>query len=87
MANGRIDYDESMNLRFEVNKVSIGSWLPLFDKERELTVDGYLSGAADLAGRFIEPSFIVDAAIDSLTYRDVRPGRAECQRPVQRTNY
>ena len=74
MANGRIDYDESMNLRFEVNKVSIGSWLPLFDKERELKVDGYLSGAADLAGRFVEPSFVVDAAIDSLTYRNTGLG-------------
>ena len=69
MARGRLNYDETMNLRVEVNDVVISSWLQLFDQE--LPVDGHLSGSADLAGSFIAPSFVVDGGIDSLTYQSV----------------
>jgi len=71
-ADGRVNYDESMKLVLAVQNIPIAPWLRLFEKDIEL--DGYLSGRGDLEGSFVSPVFDIDGSIDSMIYRELYLG-------------
>ncbi len=72
-ATGRINYDESMDLRLSVRQVPLDPWLHLFDTALSLT--GNVSCAATVQGTFMEPTFTFLGTVDSITYRDLYLGR------------
>ncbi|MFZ5980119.1 MAG: translocation/assembly module TamB domain-containing protein [Candidatus Zixiibacteriota bacterium] len=65
---GRVDYDESMNMKISVKDLPIEPWRTFF--EADYPVDGYLSCEADLGGTFLKPCFTLSGSIDSLSYFD-----------------
>lgn len=72
LIDGRMDFDESMDLTLTVNQVDITPWLKLFDEE--LPLEGILSCQATLDGTFMNPAFRLDGKVDSLTYRSLLLG-------------
>lgn len=70
--DGRVNYDETMDLVLAVDDIPIAPWLHLFEQEFEL--DGYLSGRGGLRGSFSSPVFDVDGSIDSMLYRGLYLG-------------
>jgi len=71
-ADGRVNYDETMDLLLTGVDIPIAPWLHLFDQELEL--DGYLSGKGNLGGSFVAPVFDVEGSIDSMVYRNLLLG-------------
>lgn len=72
LIDGRLDFDESMELILSVNQVEILPWLKLFDEE--LSLEGILSCEATLSGSFMDPAFRLNGRIDSLTFRSLLLG-------------
>ncbi len=66
---GRIDFDESLDVLLSIQDVPIAPWLNLFDTS--YTLDGRLSCAALLHGSIPEPEFTLYGNVDSLSYRDL----------------
>jgi hypothetical protein len=71
-AEGRLNYDESMELIVEIDSVQLGPWINLFDTS--LAVDGRLSCRATLNGTFLKPLFTLVGSVDSLVYRGLYLG-------------
>ncbi|MCP4685578.1 MAG: hypothetical protein GY867_09025, partial [bacterium] len=71
-ADGRVNYDETMDLLVTVEDIPIAPWLHLFDQE--LKMDGYLSGRGELGGAFAAPEFEVAGSIDSMVYEGLLLG-------------
>lgn len=67
--NGRVNYDESMDMLLSINHIPIEPWKNLY--EDSLSVDGLLSCEASLNGTFMEPIIVLKADIDSLSYKDL----------------
>jgi len=71
---GRINYDESMDLRLTLERLPIAPWLSLADST--IPMDGYLSTTAAVAGDFRSPVIRLEGAVDSLTYAGLELGDA-----------
>lgn len=71
-ANGRINYDETMDMVLSVKNIPIAPWMALY--EDTLIVDGILSTEANLQGSFMEPVFSMQTQIDSLQYKSLQLG-------------
>ncbi len=67
--NGRMNYDESLDLLFSVNHIPIEPWKNLY--EDSLNIDGMLSCEALLQGNLKNPEFIIRGQVDSLSYQDL----------------
>jgi len=70
--DGRVDYDESLDLIVDVQRVPMEPWINLFDTA--LNVTGYLSCDGILEGNFLNPQFSLDGRIDSLIYKELLLG-------------
>lgn len=68
-ALGSVGFDESMDMRLDLENVIISPWTKLFGKELEF--DGQVSGRAELHGLLRSPSFSLALQIDSMIYRNV----------------
>lgn len=73
-ANGRVNYDETMNMLLSLNKIPIKPWKNIF--EDSISIDGFLSSEASLTGSFASPEFVLNAVVDSLTYNGLLLGNS-----------
>ncbi|MEW6413490.1 MAG: translocation/assembly module TamB domain-containing protein [Candidatus Zixiibacteriota bacterium] len=71
-ANGRANYDETMDLQLLLNDIPMKPWKNLFAES--LMVDGLLSCEASITGSVMQPEFILNAQTDSLVYEDLLLG-------------
>ncbi|MEE9444000.1 MAG: translocation/assembly module TamB domain-containing protein [candidate division Zixibacteria bacterium] len=71
--DGRADYDETLDLSWAIDKVSIAPWVRMFDDS--LDVSGKLSSQGTVSGKFLNPKFSLTADLDSLTYRGLHLGQ------------
>jgi hypothetical protein len=69
LADGRINYDETMDMALSINKIPIAPWKNLY--EDSVLVKGLLSCEATLSGTFMQPSFDMKAEIDQLFYEEL----------------
>lgn len=72
LTNGRINYDETMDIALSINKIPIAPWKNLY--EDSILVKGSLSCEATLGGTFMNPSFDMKATIDQLFYEEITLG-------------
>ncbi|MFH2035191.1 MAG: translocation/assembly module TamB domain-containing protein [Candidatus Zixiibacteriota bacterium] len=64
--NGRVNYDESMNLSLSGQNINIGPWVDLFSDGYQIR--GGVSGDMFLGGNFGSPVISFEGRIDSLSY-------------------
>lgn len=69
---GRVNYDESLDLMWDVGNISIAPWVELLNDSLE--IDGWLSSEGEITGQFNDPDMNLNVRIDSLSYRDLRLG-------------
>jgi len=67
--SGRVNYDETLDLTWEIENVSVSPWVELLNDSLE--VGGRLSSTGQLSGTTEYPEFEVDVWIDSLAYRSL----------------
>jgi hypothetical protein len=70
--DGRADYDESLDIKWNIDDISILPWVELIDDSLDL--DGKLSSTGRIMGKFENPKFMLQANIDSLTYSNLLLG-------------
>jgi autotransporter translocation and assembly factor TamB len=70
--NGRINYDETLDIGWDINSISILPWLELISDT--LDVNGRLSSTGRMTGTMEYPEFTVAAGVDSLKYRSLLLG-------------
>ncbi len=66
-AQGRTNYDESMDLKINCEEINISPWIALYLKDYPIA--GRISGELNLAGDFLSPRMKFAGRIDSLSYR------------------
>lgn len=71
--DGRADYEETLNLSWIIDDVSIAPWVRMFDDS--LDVSGKLSSRGTVSGEFLNPEFNLTADLDSLAYRGLHLGQ------------
>lgn len=69
---GRVNFDESLSLDLNFDKVKVAPWLKLGGSD--LPFEGILSGSSHLAGTFMNPEFSLRGSIDSLIFRTLLLG-------------
>ncbi len=67
--DGRANYDESLNLNWNIKSISAGPWVDLLNDSLE--IDGILSSNGNIQGHFSNPYFELEATLDSLTYQEL----------------
>ncbi len=72
IGSGRINYDESMDLRLFFDNVPVKEWGRLV--REDIPFDGIARFGADLTGTFDSPRFSVRGGIDSLVYKSLNVG-------------
>ena len=65
--NGRVNYDETINLNVDGETINIAPWIELLSDEYEIA--GKMSGQADIRGSYESPLISFKGAIDSLSYQ------------------
>lgn len=70
--NGRIDYDETLDVGWNINNISISPWVELLADTLDVT--GRLSSDGRITGTMEYPLFTVAADVDSLKYRSLLLG-------------
>ncbi len=69
---GRLNYDESLDLAVDMERIRIADWLRLLSEDYE--IDGELSGRITASGPFQDPVMAFTGRIDSLTNKNVLLG-------------
>lgn len=69
---GRVNYDETMDMNWDINQISIAPWAALINDT--LRIDGNLSSVGKIYGPFENPELNVQVTIDSLSYRSLSVG-------------
>jgi len=69
---GRADYDESINIDWDIEKMSIAPWAALINDS--LGLDGKLSSTGHAFGTLTDPDFTLELGIDSLGYKSLLLG-------------
>ncbi|MEZ5358701.1 MAG: translocation/assembly module TamB domain-containing protein [Candidatus Zixiibacteriota bacterium] len=64
--DGRADYDETLDIKWLVQSISIGPWVELMNDS--IDINGTLSTTGRISGPFANPKFDLEASLDSLTY-------------------
>ncbi|MEA1981712.1 MAG: translocation/assembly module TamB domain-containing protein [candidate division Zixibacteria bacterium] len=67
-AKGRVNYDETMNLKIFINQINVSPWVKLFSN---IQMGGILSCDGLIDGNFLHPEIHVDGSIKDLKYRDL----------------
>jgi len=70
--DGRMDYDESLDVGWNINNISVSPWVELLADTLDIT--GWLSSKGRMTGTMEYPVFTVAASIDSLKYRSLLLG-------------
>ena len=70
--NGRMDYDESLDIDWDMANIDVNSWALMLNDS--LNLKGLLSSRGSIRGPFTNPTFNLDAIIDSVFYYDLYLG-------------
>lgn len=70
--DGRADYDERLDINWQVQSISVGPWVDLINDS--LDIDGSLSTTGHIFGPFDNPVFDLEASLDSLSYHGLHLG-------------
>lgn len=69
---GRVDYDDKLDLIWDIGNISIAPWVELINDSLE--IDGWLSSTGEITGQFKDPDMLLNIRVDSLSYRDLPLG-------------
>ncbi|MGH8016489.1 MAG: hypothetical protein ACREBV_09875, partial [Candidatus Zixiibacteriota bacterium] len=69
---GQAGFDESLNLKLDLENVILSPWMKFFDVEQEF--DASVSGQAEISGLMQKPDFKLTLQVDSLVFRKVLLG-------------
>jgi hypothetical protein len=72
--SGTIDYEERMNLSFDLSEIDIASWMSLLTKSK---IEGGLSLQGKVGGNFAEPQFDLVGTTADLKFEEMDLGRLE----------
>jgi len=72
---GRINYDETIDLKFSGDNIKIRPWTNLLNKEYD--VGGFLSGEATLKGPMDDPEMTFKGTIDTLSLEELYLGNLD----------
>lgn len=70
---GRADYDESIDIDWQIDNIAVKPWASLINDTIE--IDGRLSSSGHLGGTYPNPEFELTGAIDSMTYFSLNLGQ------------
>ena len=69
---GRADYDETLNLSWIIQNITIGPWVDLMNDS--IKINGILSSTGKIRGPFSNPFFALEGILDSLSYKGLGLG-------------
>ncbi len=73
--SGRADYDDSLDIIWEINNIMISPWVELFSDS--LPIDGRLSSVGSIFNTMGNPEFSLQASLDSLQYKVLHLGNLQ----------